>query len=160
MNNLQCWAGDKSWVIQQSLEDLRFSRRRLWRIPSSKMWLQVAVVRTDVSEERIASIIRVERISELGTISHTDDGGDTFPRNVGSNKTRMASCPRRRHFSIHKPLLTVHRYGIPKDWRVAFVLVPLSVRIKISLQLFYKCWCRMLQSELMSPNHVVSTVKH
>jgi hypothetical protein len=27
----------------------------------------VALVRTDVSEERIASIIRVERISELGT---------------------------------------------------------------------------------------------
>jgi hypothetical protein len=55
----------------------------------------VAFVRTDVSEERIASVIRVTRISELGTFSsnyelkfahsfHPDDGGDTFLRNVGS----------------------------------------------------------------------------
>jgi hypothetical protein len=32
------------------------------RMPSSKMWLRVTVVRTDVSEERIISIIRVKRI--------------------------------------------------------------------------------------------------
>jgi hypothetical protein len=31
----------------------------------------MALVRTDVSEEHIASIIRVERISELGTLSVT-----------------------------------------------------------------------------------------
>jgi hypothetical protein len=31
------------------------------------MFRSVAVLRTDVSEERIASIIRVTRISELGT---------------------------------------------------------------------------------------------
>jgi hypothetical protein len=31
------------------------------------MWRRVAVVRTDVSEEHIASIIKDERISELGT---------------------------------------------------------------------------------------------
>jgi hypothetical protein len=31
----------------------------------------VALVKTDVSEERIASIIRVERISELGTLAVT-----------------------------------------------------------------------------------------
>jgi hypothetical protein len=34
---------------------------------SSGMLLGVAIVRTDVSEERSASIIRVIRISELGT---------------------------------------------------------------------------------------------
>jgi hypothetical protein len=34
---------------------------------SSEMLRRVALVRTDVSEERIASIIRVEETSELGT---------------------------------------------------------------------------------------------
>jgi hypothetical protein len=56
----------------------------------------VALVRTDVSEKRIASIIRVEGISEVGTMLkvisnfhpfHLDDGGDTFLRNVGSYKS-------------------------------------------------------------------------
>jgi hypothetical protein len=40
--------------------DLRFSRRGLWKIAPSGMWHHVAVVTTDVSEERIVSIIRVE----------------------------------------------------------------------------------------------------
>jgi hypothetical protein len=34
---------------------------------SSGMFSHVALVRTDVSEECIASIIRVERISKIGT---------------------------------------------------------------------------------------------
>jgi hypothetical protein len=38
----------------------------LWRMPSSGMLRRVALVKTDVSEERIASIVRVT-ISELGT---------------------------------------------------------------------------------------------
>jgi hypothetical protein len=43
----------------------------VWRIPSSWMWCRVTLVRTDVSEERIASIIRVKRISELGMLAPT-----------------------------------------------------------------------------------------
>jgi hypothetical protein len=46
----------------------------------------VAFVRTNVSEEYIASIIRMERISELGALAvtsncstlHPDDGDDKF----------------------------------------------------------------------------------
>jgi hypothetical protein len=34
---------------------------------SSQMWRRVAHIRTDISEEYIASIIRVKRISNLGT---------------------------------------------------------------------------------------------
>jgi hypothetical protein len=41
--------------------------RKQWRMPSSGMSQLVALVRTDVSEEHTASIIRVERISELRT---------------------------------------------------------------------------------------------
>jgi hypothetical protein len=37
------------------------------QMPSSGMWHRVALVRTDVSEERIASIIRVTRIGAVGT---------------------------------------------------------------------------------------------
>jgi hypothetical protein len=40
---------------------LRFSRRWLCRMPSSGMWRRVDIVRTDVSEERIASIFSVEK---------------------------------------------------------------------------------------------------
>jgi hypothetical protein len=36
-------------------------------MPSSGMLLRVALVRTDVSEESIASIIRVTRMGEVGT---------------------------------------------------------------------------------------------
>jgi hypothetical protein len=36
-------------------------------MPSSGMLLRVTLVRTNVLEERIASVIRVERIGELGT---------------------------------------------------------------------------------------------
>jgi hypothetical protein len=37
-------------------------------MPSSEMLLLVALVRTDLSEEHIASVNRVKRIRELGTI--------------------------------------------------------------------------------------------
>jgi hypothetical protein len=52
---------------------LRFSRRRLWRMPSSGMLGRVALVRTEVSEERSASIIRMTRIVGLGTLSVTSN---------------------------------------------------------------------------------------
>jgi hypothetical protein len=41
--------------------DLRFSRWWIWRMPSSRMWCHVDLVWTIVSEERIASIFRVEK---------------------------------------------------------------------------------------------------
>jgi hypothetical protein len=64
----------------------------------------------NVSEECIASIIKVRRISELGTTSavtcsyftdsaHPDDGGDMFLQKVGFYKSHVASHPRRQHCS-------------------------------------------------------------
>jgi hypothetical protein len=44
-------------------------------MPSSGMLRRVAVIRTDVSEERLADSC------------HLDDGGDTFLRNVGFYKS-------------------------------------------------------------------------
>jgi hypothetical protein len=60
-------------------------------MPSTGMLCRVALVRTDVSEELSAPIIRVTRIGEQGislaVTSNPDDGAATFLRNVGYNKS-------------------------------------------------------------------------
>jgi hypothetical protein len=86
-----------------------------WEMESSDMLRRVTLVRTDVSEDLSASIIRVARIGELGTLTvisnwrtlrrntvrltlflvhtdscHPDDGGAKFRRNVGSYKSHTA----------------------------------------------------------------------
>jgi hypothetical protein len=43
--------------------NLMFSPRWLWRMPSSGIWLRVGLVRTDVSEERVAWIFRVGKFT-------------------------------------------------------------------------------------------------
>jgi hypothetical protein len=57
---------------------------------SSEMLRPVALVRTDVSEELSASIIRVTRIGELGI---------AVPSIVGSYKSHTAQHRRRRNSS-------------------------------------------------------------
>jgi hypothetical protein len=52
--------------MKSELKDLRFSRLRLWRMSFSGMWSRFDFVRTDVSEERIAAIMRAKRFIELG----------------------------------------------------------------------------------------------
>jgi hypothetical protein len=67
-------------------------------MPSSGMLRNVALLRTDVSEELSTSIIRVTRIGELGTLAvikfayscHHDNGGVKFLRDVGSYKNHRA----------------------------------------------------------------------
>jgi hypothetical protein len=67
----------------------------------------VALIRTDISEDRIASIFRVHEceslpVQELTTslgnllaLVHPEDGGDMILRNVGSYKSHTLSSPRR-----------------------------------------------------------------
>jgi hypothetical protein len=60
---------------------------------SSGMLRRVGLVRTYVSEELSAFIIRMTRIGELGTLAdscHPDDGGAKVLRNVGSYKSHTA----------------------------------------------------------------------
>jgi hypothetical protein len=74
---------------------------------SSGMWRRVVLVRTDVSEERIAYIIRATRVGDIGTtlaltknrstLRHPDDRDDKFLPNVGSYKSHAGSHPRKRH---------------------------------------------------------------
>jgi hypothetical protein len=76
-------------------------------MPFSGMFRHVALVRTDVLEERITSIIRMTRIGELGTAlaitaasaCYPDDGGVIFLQNIGSYKSHMVKYPRRWHSS-------------------------------------------------------------
>jgi hypothetical protein len=74
------------------------------------MWHHVDLVWTDVSEERIASIFRVEKSASeaAATCSHwylarvffyPEGGGDTFLQNIGSHKIYTVPHPRRRHSS-------------------------------------------------------------
>jgi hypothetical protein len=51
-------------------------------MPSSGMLRRVAIVRTDVSEEISASIIRVTRIGELGTMLAITSNRRTLRRNI------------------------------------------------------------------------------
>jgi hypothetical protein len=67
-----------------ALEDLMFSRWWLRRMPSSEIWCHVTLVWTEVSEERIATIIRVTRIGELGTTLAVTNNRGT-PRFLRSN---------------------------------------------------------------------------
>jgi hypothetical protein len=85
----------------------------------------VALIKTDVSEDRIASIFRVNECEQVQSeilcsciggdskntvaaytrayyfalyllaLVHPEDGGDTLLRNVGSYKSHTASSPRR-----------------------------------------------------------------
>jgi hypothetical protein len=56
------------------------------RIVSSGMLRRVALVRTDISEERSASFIRVTRIGELGTTLPVTTNRHTLRRNGNSSQ--------------------------------------------------------------------------
>jgi hypothetical protein len=53
----------------------------------SGMLRRVPLVRPDVSEELIASIIRVTRITELGTTLEVTNNRSTRPHGITSQKT-------------------------------------------------------------------------
>jgi hypothetical protein len=60
-------------------------------MPSSGMLRLVALVRTDVSEERSVSIIRVTRIGELGKGLAATSNRRTLPRNSHRNTHGISS---------------------------------------------------------------------
>jgi hypothetical protein len=65
------------------------------------MWRRVDLVKTDISEECVASIFRVEKFErEKSNFFYPEDRSDMFLRNVGSYKIRTLPHPRRRHSSI------------------------------------------------------------
>jgi hypothetical protein len=64
---------------------MRFTSLFNWRMPSSGMLRHVALIGTDVSEERSASIIRVTRFDELGTMLAGTSNRSTLRRNSRVN---------------------------------------------------------------------------
>jgi hypothetical protein len=50
----------KDEIKRGTIQDLGFLRRWLWSTPSPEMWRRVDLVRTDVSQEHVASILRVK----------------------------------------------------------------------------------------------------
>jgi hypothetical protein len=71
-------------------------------MPSSGMLRRVALVRTDVSEERITSIIRVTRIGELGTALALTNNRRRLRRNTVYSNTM--------YYNISSQLASIARY--------------------------------------------------
>jgi hypothetical protein len=90
MKNVVFWDIETPFVLHrrhitsllQSTAGLRFSRQWLWRMSSSGMLCRVALVITEVSEERSTTIIRVKRIVELGTTLAAARNRRTLRRNI------------------------------------------------------------------------------
>jgi hypothetical protein len=68
--------------------------------------MRIDLVKTDVSEERVVSILRLQksaskkqRSSRLADSFYLDDGSGTSLRNVGLYKLHTAPHPRIRHSS-------------------------------------------------------------
>jgi hypothetical protein len=95
-----------------TMRDLRFPRRWLLRMPSSGVLRRMALVRTDVSEERSAFIIRVTRIGELGTTIAVTYNRRTLRRNTNI----LVTWWRRRYVtSKHRFLTRATQPNIPED---------------------------------------------
>jgi hypothetical protein len=85
------------------------------------MWRRVDLVWTYVSEERVASIFKVEKSASkepAWTGGYPEDGGDTFLRNVGSRKIYTAPHSRRQHSSITALFEDVCLWGYNAVWSV------------------------------------------
>jgi hypothetical protein len=81
---------------------MRFSRRWLWRMPSSGMLCRVTLVRTDISGERIGSSIKVTRIGDLETtLARCEDIlCDPDDEAIRSSETSVLTRARRRNIPV------------------------------------------------------------
>jgi hypothetical protein len=122
-NNLyrQAWNSDYAYWEERGRNIRLFTDwSERWRMPSSGIWRRVDLVRTDVSEERVATIFRVGKIRErekcytFANRTTVLNSTYTFVLNVGFYKTHTASHPRIRHFSW-PPLWNLQILGELRD---------------------------------------------
>jgi hypothetical protein len=97
-----------NWNMASTLTSIRSKHSQQWRITSSGMLHRMALVRTDVSEERSASIIRVTRIGELGTTLALPSNGHKLRKNKSSFETSVLTRATRRN-SPEVAILHSHR---------------------------------------------------
>jgi hypothetical protein len=132
----------RSWLGRRTLDivqELRFSWLWLWRMSSSWMWLRVALVRTDVSGERIASVIRVIWIGELGaTLTVTSNRSILLMKAISSSEMSVFIRVTRHH----TPEDGIPRYTLFSAWS-KFDLGYVSKRDCISLRCRYT-WISLL----------------
>jgi hypothetical protein len=104
-----------------------FSRRWLWRKQSSGMWRRVDLVLTDVSEERIASIFRIEdkkKSSSEPALAGSTICCNSLLRRYVPPKRRLTQIPEDSFLhlsvcvSVYSPLLT----GEPSLWKLVCIL--------------------------------------
>jgi hypothetical protein len=95
-------------------QDLKFLQQLLCRKLSSEMWFSWI---TDVSEERITSIIKVTRLVELYTTLAVTSNRITL-RNVGSYKPHTAWPPRSWHSGYNRvcPIRVPQRLHHAMTW--------------------------------------------
>jgi hypothetical protein len=87
-------------------------------MPSSWLLCHVAHLRTDVSEECIAAIIRVRRIVELGTLSVTSNQSK-LRRNTRATRSNIPEYGILNKIFIYNNIFAVTEFQIPN--RMSFV---------------------------------------
>jgi hypothetical protein len=90
------------------------------------MFHRVALVRTDVSEELSASILRVRRIGELGTTLAVTSNGRTLRRYLISSETSVLIIALRCNVP-EDAVLASHRRENPKFYVHSLLLVKLQI---------------------------------
>jgi hypothetical protein len=102
----------KLWTVSYNLHHYVHKQVQIPKNASSGILRRVAHVRTDVSKERSASIIRVTRIGELGTLAVTSDRRTLRRNAIVFLVTLLMETLR---FSETSVLTTTTRLNIPED---------------------------------------------
>jgi hypothetical protein len=117
---------------------------RTWRILSSGMLLHLALVRTEVLEERSASIIRLTRISELGTTLTVTSNWCMLRSNTMSPWWWRCYVPP-KHWFLQEP------YGAAFQKMAFFMVTAVKTANLTYVELGYKkkklCWSNFQYAE-------------
>jgi hypothetical protein len=114
-----CETYEYTLQTEQKMWDLRFPQRWLWSVSSSGIWRRVVrLVSTDVSEEHIASIFRIEEISSANQrasrwLAESEDGSDMFLQNVCWNSTYYTASYPRRWYSSEQNIFLSSKEMVP-----------------------------------------------
>jgi hypothetical protein len=113
------WAGKRMLVYEKMyMLDLKFSRRWVWRMPSSRMLRRVALVRTDVSEERSAFLRSLCRLLVTTNGVRSSPILVTLTKEALSSSQTLVLTRATRHNTLKDAILHSHRRENLKSCRV------------------------------------------